>query len=71
VTLALTLRSGEVELTVAGDGRSGTAERSGRGGLGLLGMRERVDSLGGRMRFDPGQGAGSSLRVVIPVERAA
>jgi signal transduction histidine kinase len=34
-------------------------------------MRERVDSLGGRMRFDPGSGTGSSLRVVIPVERAA
>jgi signal transduction histidine kinase len=71
VTLALALRPSEIELTVDDDGRSGGAERSARGGLGLLGMRERVDSLGGRMRFDPGHGAGSSLRVVIPVDCAA
>jgi signal transduction histidine kinase len=71
VTLALTLRPKEVEMTVADDGRSGGAEPAIRSGLGLLGIRERVDSLGGRMRFDPGHGTGSSLRVVIPVERAA
>jgi signal transduction histidine kinase len=71
VTLALTLREGEVELTVADDGRSGDAEPAGRRGLGLLGMRERVDSLGGRMRFDGGRGTGANLRVVIPVDRAA
>ncbi len=69
VSLALTLRENEVELSVADDGNN--PEPTGRGGLGLLGMRERVDSLGGSMRFETGQGSGSNLQVVIPVERAA
>jgi signal transduction histidine kinase len=71
VTLALTLSAREVALTVADDGRSPDVEPAARGGLGLLGMRERVDSLGGRMRFDTGHGAGSNLQVIIPVEHAA
>jgi len=69
VSLALTLRENEVELSVADDGNS--CEPAPRAGLGLLGMRERVDSLGGSMRFETGRGAGSNLSVVIPVERAA
>jgi signal transduction histidine kinase len=41
--------------------------RRGDRGLGLLGMRERVDALGGRfvLRSAPGQGA--EVAVVIPI----
>jgi len=67
VTLAVTLQERQIELTVADDGHDGGSELVIRSGLGLLGMRERVDSLGGQMRFDTGGGAGSILRVVIPV----
>ena len=54
----------EIELTVVDDGRAG--ERAVRSGMGLLGMRERVASLGGRFAFEARPGGGSALRVVIP-----
>lgn len=56
---------------VRDDGRGFDAEatmaRRGDRGLGLLGMRERVDALGGRfvLRSAPGQGA--EVAVVIPI----
>jgi signal transduction histidine kinase len=44
------------------------AERPGRqGGLGLLGMRERVSQLGGTVHIDSGFGRGTRLEVSIPV----
>jgi signal transduction histidine kinase len=38
--------------------------------MGLLGMRERVAALRGRMSFDVGRDGGSALRVVIPLAAA-
>jgi signal transduction histidine kinase len=55
----------EIELTVADDGRA--VERVAKSGMGLLGMRERVASLGGRFVFEARPGGGSALRVAIPV----
>ena len=40
-------------------------ERPIKSGMGLLGMRERVAALGGRLTFDSGRNGGSVLRVVI------
>jgi signal transduction histidine kinase len=57
----------EVELAVEDDGRAGDAEPTVRPGMGLLGMRERVMTLGGRLSFDSGRKTGSVLRVVIPL----
>jgi signal transduction histidine kinase len=54
-----------IELAIDDDGEPGTAVA--RSGMGLLGMRERVAGLGGRLTFGAGQSGGSSLRVVIPV----
>ncbi|HEX7200931.1 MAG TPA: hypothetical protein VF213_15715, partial [Dongiaceae bacterium] len=61
----------EVELTVEDDGRTGAREPAVRSGMGLLGMRERVASLGGRLSFEAGRSTGSVLRVAIPVAPAA
>ena len=76
VTLRLTLRDGEspadhrvgseIELTVADNGQAKLQDPIGVPGMGLLGMRERVAALGGRLSFDV-KSAGSTLRVVIPV----
>jgi signal transduction histidine kinase len=57
----------EIELTVDDDGRAGDPDPAARSGMGLLGMRERVATLGGRMSFESGRDTGSVLRVVIPV----
>jgi len=58
-----------IELVVEDDGRA--SERAVKSGMGLLGMRERVASLGGRLSFEARAGLGAVLRVVIPVAATA
>jgi signal transduction histidine kinase len=57
----------EVELTVDDDGRAGDSDPPAKPGMGLLGMRERVAALGGRLSFEAGPKTGVVLRVVVPV----
>ncbi|WP_055587866.1 sensor histidine kinase [Peterkaempfera griseoplana] len=38
-------------------------------GLGLLGMRERVTALGGRLRAEPRDGGGFTVQAELPVDR--
>lgn len=66
----------EIELVIEDDGRPN--ELTAKSGMGLLGMRERVAALGGRLSFESNADKGSALRVVIParpqtitLERAA
>ena len=54
----------DIELVVEDDGRA--SERAVRSGMGLLGMRERVASLGGQLSFEARPGRGAVLRVTIP-----
>lgn len=80
VVLHLTMREAEpssnrgmmeMELAVDDDGGAIDHDPSIKSGMGLLGMRERVATLGGRLSFEAGRKAGSVLRVVIPVMPAA
>jgi signal transduction histidine kinase len=57
----------EIELTVDDDGRAGDHDQTVKSGMGFLGMRERVATLGGQLSFESGGKRGSTLRVVIPV----
>ncbi len=40
-----------------------------RGGLGLIGIRERLNAVGGTLQIDSAAGRGTTLRVRIPMEK--
>jgi signal transduction histidine kinase len=49
-------------------GRTGTGSRPAGPGLGLIGMRERVTALGGRLRAGPRDGGGFQVRAEFPAQ---
>ncbi len=68
VTLSLDLRDGEAILEVADDGIGlGATPRSGLGHYGILGMRERLEPLGGVLTLGPRPGGGTVARARVPV----
>jgi len=68
VTTRLTVEGGQVILAVQDNGRGITpGEMAKRSSLGLLGMRERVMSLGGSIEIEGRHGAGTLVRVSVPV----
>ncbi|SEG88717.1 Histidine kinase-, DNA gyrase B-, and HSP90-like ATPase [Thermomonospora echinospora] len=69
---SITVDVGErfVRVTVADQGSTAAGGRSAGGGLGLIGMRERVTALGGTLWAQP-EGSGWAVHATIPVGRAA
>lgn len=72
VTITLGLRATEASLDVADDGAGFDADDFSRPGydgrgLGLLGMRERVEILGGTCTIESSEGLGTRIRVRVPV----
>lgn len=59
---------GEVHIDVVDDGAGSTEPVVAPGGHGLVGMRERVDSLGGTMSAGPEAGGGFRVSVKLPYE---
>ncbi|MCA9217401.1 MAG: hypothetical protein KDB27_30240, partial [Planctomycetales bacterium] len=57
----------ELRIAVRDDGR-GHGEPTGQKRLGLVGMRERVDLLGGTMTIQSEQDQGSAVEISIPIE---
>lgn len=55
-----------VKLTVTDDGKGLDANTV--SGFGLIGMRERVSALGGRIAFDTEEGRGLQVRILIPLK---
>jgi signal transduction histidine kinase len=62
--------NGEIYLTVTDDGRGTTPEtvRHPGAGIGLIGMRERVYALSGRMTTETSAACGFRLRISFPTE---
>ncbi|MFD3927563.1 sensor histidine kinase [Streptomyces sp. NPDC058614] len=59
-----------LSVQVDDDGRAAPEDTPAHG-LGLLGMRERVTALGGRLRAQPRTGHGFTVQADLPVERAS
>ncbi|RXZ45771.1 sensor histidine kinase [Agromyces binzhouensis] len=60
----------EIVLAVRDDGVGPGDAVPGDGGFGLVGMRDRVSLVGGRLEFGAGRDGGTVLRVVVPSRRA-
>jgi signal transduction histidine kinase len=59
-------RRARIELAVDDDGQAG-ADLAVKSGMGLLGMRERIAALGGRLSIEASRPSGLVLRAQIPV----
>jgi signal transduction histidine kinase len=65
VRIDVTVRSGVLLVAVADDGVGGAAVA---GGTGILGLMDRVESIGGTLRVDSGPGAGTRLAAEFPLD---
>ena len=61
----LSFEASEVRLEVSDNGR-GFDPASAEGGFGLIGMKERVARLGGRLRIESSPGRGTTIAVTMP-----
>jgi signal transduction histidine kinase len=67
VTVTVDQQRSTVRVEVADDGSPPAARAPRRGGYGLIGMRERVETLGGTLEAGPCDGAGWSVTATVPV----
>jgi signal transduction histidine kinase len=63
--------AGALHLRLKDDGRGfePRATLATGGGLGLVGMRERAESLGGQLHIESSPGQGTTLTAVVPLHR--
>ena len=69
VTVTLTFHDDETTLDISDDGRGITSKpRAGgaKGGFGLVGLRQRVGGVGGRLAVDSSPDAGTRLEAAVP-----
>jgi two-component system, NarL family, sensor histidine kinase DevS len=66
VSILLAHKDGAVTAVVEDDGRGFDSGATGEG-LGLVGMRERVGLVGGRLRIEDAAGGGTSLVAEVPI----
>jgi signal transduction histidine kinase len=67
VSIVLRRKEGTVTAVIEDDGRGFGPQQREDGGLGLVGMSERVELVNGRLQIESAEGTGTTLRVEIPV----
>ena len=66
VSIVLTRKDASVTAVIEDDGRGFDPANTREGGFGLLGMRERVELIGGRLDVEA-NGAGTTIVAEVPV----
>lgn len=67
VTIIERWSSGNLRIGIDDDGRGASVNMDGhKPGYGLLGMRERLEAVGGSVRFGPRAGGGFSVKATVP-----
>jgi signal transduction histidine kinase len=67
VSIVVTRRDGSVTVVVEDDGRGFGATGGDGDGLGLVGMKERVGLLGGRLAIESTEGSGTTIVAEVPL----
>jgi signal transduction histidine kinase len=67
VSVVVTRRHGSVTVVVEDDGRGFGATGGDSDGLGLVGMKERVGLLGGRLAIESTEGSGTTIVAEVPL----
>jgi signal transduction histidine kinase len=67
VSVVVTRRDGAVTVVVEDDGRGFGATGGDGDGLGLVGMKERVGLLGGRLAIESTEGSGTTIVAEVPL----
>ena len=67
VSVVLSRKKGAVTAVIEDDGRGFSEGLPADGGLGLVGMRERVALVNGRFEIESAKGAGTTLVAEVPV----
>jgi signal transduction histidine kinase len=66
VSIVLTRRDASISAVIEDDGRGFGKDDAGENGLGLLGMRERIALVGGRLDVESSPGSGTTLSIEVP-----
>ena len=70
VRVALTFAEADVTVMVEDDGRGlARQDARGEGGFGLIGMRERVEGLGGKLLISSRPGRGTRIQAKVPITK--
>ena len=69
VSITLVRKGESAVVVVEDDGRGFEPEAVRDGALGFVGMRERVELVGGRLAVESSPGAGTTLVAEVPVQR--
>ena len=67
VSIVLTQNEHTVSAVIEDDGRGFDPNATGDDALGLVGMRERIVLVGGRLRVESAEGAGTTIAAEVPV----
>jgi signal transduction histidine kinase len=67
VSIVLQRKEGVVTTVIEDDGRGFAPGDQGDGGLGLVGMKERVELVNGRLEIESSEGSGTTLVVEVPL----